>query len=569
MARKSRKNVSAAETSGNLTTQAVMELGQEVKPYQAAIYARLSYETEANRERDTVDTQIAYLKNFIDRQEDMELADIYADVSFSGTNFERPEFERMMQDIRLGKIDTVITKDLSRLGRNYIDSGTYIERIFPLFHVRYIAVNDDFDKNREGTDLTMPLKNIINERYARDLSNKMHASHQTMWKNGEYIYGRPPYGYKKDAVAKKLVVDGETALIVKRIFEMYLNGMTYSEIARQLQQEGIVSPPKYRHLEQGNPEKADKARDWYHLHVKTILTNRHYIGDSVHATREGGFNNPDKDRRVSEEHWIIISDTHEPLVSRELFEEVQKKIKRNIQNLHAHNAALEHEKTPENFFPGKCICACCRKNIGVVRSNSGSNSFYYRCTTTRFNHRMQCVAHGRLKYRELHGTVFQVIKSHMKLCLEKTEQTRERNRSSYGIRQYHFYAGEIAKMQNAIRRVKARERGLYEDYKDGIITSEEYLQYQQSYRQQAADLEQTAEEMLERQKCYRKDFLPDKDWVAAVKKFMGKRKLTKEMSDAFVERIVLDKEGNVEIVLKYDDFLKELIQTAGEGCVNG
>lgn len=569
MARKSRKNVSAAETSGNLTTQAVMELGQEVKPYQAAIYARLSYETEANRERDTVDTQIAYLKNFIDRQEDMELADIYADVSFSGTNFERPEFERMMQDIRLGKIDTVITKDLSRLGRNYIDSGTYIERIFPLFHVRYIAVNDDFDTDREGMDLAMPLKNIINEWYARDISDKIHASYRTMWENGQYAYGRPPYGYKKDAVAKKLVVDGGTAPVVRRIFEMYLDGMTYSEIARQLQQEGIVSPPKYRHLEQGNPEKADKARDWYHLHVKTILTNQHYIGDSVHATREGGFNNPDKDRRVSEEHWIIISDTHEPLVSRELFEEVQKKIKRNIQNLHAHNAALEHEKTPENFFPGKCICACCRKNIGVVRSNSGSNSFYYRCTTTRFNHRMQCVAHGRLKYRELHGTVFQVIKSHMKLCLEKTEQTRERNRSSYGIRQYHFYAGEIAKMQNSIRKVKSRERGLYEDYKDGIITSEEYLQYQQSYRQQAADLEQTAEEMLERQKCYRKDFLPDKDWVAAVKKFMGKRKLTKEMADAFVERIVLDKEGNVEIVLKYDDFLKELIQTAGEGCGNG
>ena len=550
------------------TVQAIADTECRAELYHAAIYARLSYETEANRERDTVETQIAYLKNYIDRQEDMELADIYADVSFSGTNFERPEFERMMQDIRAGKIDTVITKDLSRLGRTYIDSGTYIERIFPLFHVRYIAVNDDFDTNREGTDLTMPLKNIINEWYARDLSNKMHASYQTMWKNGEYIYGRPPYGYKKDAVAKKLVPDGETAPVVRRIFEMYLDGMTYSEIARQLQQEGIASPPKYRYLEQGNREKAVTARDWYHLHVKTILTNRHYIGDSVHATREGGFNNPDKDRRVSEENWIIISDTHEPLVSRELFEEVQKKIKRNIQNLHARNAALEHEKTPENFFQGKCICACCRKNIGVARSNSGSNYFYYRCTTTPFNRHMRCTAHGKIKYQELHDAVFQVIKSHMKLCMEKTERTRKRNKSSFGIRQYHFYAGEIAKVQSSIRKIKSRERGLYEDYKDGIITSEEYLQYQQSYRQQTAELEKSAEEMLERQKCYQKDFLPDKDWVAAVKKFMGKRKLTKEMADAFVERIVLDKEGNVEITLKHNDFLKELLQTAEGGCEN-
>ncbi len=570
MARKSRKNIAAvmADHFDGLMEQTAGKLESKVKTYHAAIYARLSYETEANRERDTVETQIAYLKNFIDRQDDMELADVYADVSFSGTNFERPEFERMMQDIRTGKIDTVITKDLSRLGRNYIDSGTYIERIFPLFHVRYIAVNDDFDMNREGTDLTMPLKNIINEWYARDISAKIHASYQTMWKNGEYAYGHPPYGYKKDVAAKKLVVDGKTAPIVKRIFEMYLVGMTYSEIARKFQQEGIVSPPKYRYLEQGKREKAEKARDWYHLHIKTILTNWHYVGDSVHATREGGFNNPDKDRRVSEEHWIIIPDTHEPLVSRELFEEVQKKIKRQVQNLHARNAALEHEKTPENFFLGKCICACCRKNIGVVRSNSGSNYFYYRCTTTPFNRHMKCVAHGKIKYQELHTVVFQVIKSHMKLCLEKTEQTRERNRSSYGVRQYRFYAGEIAKVQSSIRKIKSRERGLYEDYKDGIITSEEYLQFQQSYRQQMADLEQSAEELLERQKCYQKDFLPAEDWVAAVKKFMGKRKLTKEMADAFVERIVLDKEGNVEITLKYDDFLKELLQTAEEGCEN-
>lgn len=567
MARKSRKNspVVMGELVESLMAQTAGKLENEVKLYHAAIYARLSYETEANRERDTVETQIAYLKNYIDRQEDMELADVYADVSFSGTNFERPEFERMMQDIRSGKIDTVITKDLSRLGRNYIDSGTYIERIFPLFHVRYIAVNDDFDTNREGTDLAMPLKNIINEWYVRDLSNKMHASYQTMWKKGAYIYGRPPYGYRKDNTVKKLVVDEQTASVVKRIFEMYLDGMTYSEIARELQSEGIVSPPKYRYLEQGNLEKADKARNWYHLHVKTILTNRHYAGDSVHATREGGFNNPDKDRRVSEEHWIIIPDTHEPLVSREMFAEVQEKIKRQVQNIHARNAALEHEKTPENFFLGKCICACCRKNIGVVRSNSGSNYFYYRCTTTPFNRHMRCTAHGKIKYQEFHDAVFQVIKSHMKLCLEKTEQTRERNRSSYGVRQYHFYAGEIAKVQSSLRKIKSRERGLYEDYKDGIITSEEYLQYQQSYRQQAADLEQTAEEMLERQKHYQKDFLPDEDWVAAVKKFMGKRKLTKEMADAFVERIVLDKEGNVEITLKYDDFLKELLQTAEEG----
>lgn len=536
----------------------------ENKIYEVGIYCRLSKDDGTDNESASIATQKSILTDYVKKQ-GWHLAKTYVDDGYSGTNFQRPSFQNMIKDIEIGRINCVITKDLSRLGRNYLDCGLYLEVFFPENNVRYIAVNDGVDTlNKSAMDIT-PFRNILNEWYARDISSKIRSSYRAMWENGQYAYGRPPYGYRKDSMAKKLIADEQTAPVVKRIFEMYLDGMTYSEIARELQSEGIVSPPKYRYLEQGNEEQAEKARDWYHLHIKAILTNRHYAGDSVHATREGGFNNPDKDRRVSEEHWLIIPDTHEPLVSRELFEEVQKKIKRQMQNIHARNATLEHEKTPENFFLGKCICACCRKNIGVVRSNSGSNYFYYRCTTTPFNRHMKCVAHGRIKYRELHNIVFQVIKSHMKLCLEKTEQTRERNRSSYGVRQYRFYAGEIAKVQSSIRKIKSRERGLYEDYKDGIITSEEYLQYQQSYREQAAELEKAVEEMLERQKCYKKDFLPDENWVATVNKFMGKRKLTKEMADAFVERVVLDKEGNVEVTLKYDDFLKGLIRTAEEG----
>ena len=145
MARKSRKNMPAAETSGNLTAQAVMDLGQDVKPYRAAVYARLSFESEANKERDTVETQIAYIRNFIDGQDDMVEAGVYADVSVTGTTFARPEFDRMMQDIRSGKINTVITRDLSRLGRNYVEAGNYIERVFPFLDVRYIAITDGFD----------------------------------------------------------------------------------------------------------------------------------------------------------------------------------------------------------------------------------------------------------------------------------------------------------------------------------------------------------------------------------------------------------------------------------------
>lgn len=170
MARKSRKNmpVAVAEPTDNLTTKAVLSMDKEAKPYQVGIYARLSFESEANKERDTVDTQIAYIREFINSQDDMVEVEVYADISVTGTTFERPEFDRMIQDIRAGRINTVITRDLSRLGRNYVEAGNYIERVFPFLDVRYIAITDDFDTARPGTDLSVPLKNIVNEYYSSD-----------------------------------------------------------------------------------------------------------------------------------------------------------------------------------------------------------------------------------------------------------------------------------------------------------------------------------------------------------------------------------------------------------------
>lgn len=197
MARKSRKNmpVAVAEPTDNLTTKAVLSMDKEAKPYQVGIYTRLSFESEANKERDTVDTQIAYIREFINGQDDMVEVCVYADISVTGTTFERPEFDRMIQDIRAGKINTVITRDLSRLGRNYVEAGNYIERVFPFLDVRYIAITDDFDTARPGTDLSVPLKNIVNEYYSKDLSKKVETGKHSIWAQGGFSEGTPPYGY--------------------------------------------------------------------------------------------------------------------------------------------------------------------------------------------------------------------------------------------------------------------------------------------------------------------------------------------------------------------------------------
>lgn len=231
MARKSRKvdyvNVGNKE---NLVTEAE---NQCEKVSHAALYARLSYESEKNRERNTIETQMVLLHNFVKEQKDIVVAKEYYDISKTGTNFERDGFNEMMQDIKEGNIDCVIVKDLSRLGRNYVEAGSYIERVFPFFNVRFISVNDHYDSFRDDISLLISMSNVYNEFYSRDLAKKIRSSYRTSWANGEFPSGQMAYGYEKDKDnPHQLIPDPVAAPVVKKIFQYFIDGMTYAEIAR-------------------------------------------------------------------------------------------------------------------------------------------------------------------------------------------------------------------------------------------------------------------------------------------------------------------------------------------------
>ena len=205
MARKSRKNMMPLEAT------ALPDKEKKVL-FKAGLYARLSHETEENIERGTIETQMELMKNYVKDHEDIVIEEEYYDASFTGTNFERPDFKRMLEDAKTGRINCIIVKDLSRLGRNYVEMGNYIERVFPFLNVRFIAVTDDFDSFRPGTDLMMPLKNIVNEFYAKDISKKVSTAHRRKWTTDEYMCGFAPYGYLKSKTEKnRIVVDEATA----------------------------------------------------------------------------------------------------------------------------------------------------------------------------------------------------------------------------------------------------------------------------------------------------------------------------------------------------------------------
>lgn len=364
--------VAVAEPTDNLTTKAVLSMDKEAKPYQVGIYTRLSFESEANKERDTVDTQIAYIREFINGQDDMVEVCVYADISVTGTTFERPEFDRMIQDIRAGKINTVITRDLSRLGRNYVEAGNYIERVFPFLDVRYIAITDDFDTARPGTDLSVPLKNIVNEYYSKDLSKKVETGKHSIWAQGGFSEGTPPYGYYRATDgSRKLLIDEEVSDNVVRIFNMFLDGEGYGSIAKTMQSEGILSPPKYRFYKAGKTEFAEKAREWHYSHVKEILQGEYYIGNIVHGKQRKALDTGRKNKKTDKSKWQRVENAHEPIIDKDTFYRVQERIELiRSKHLEGSKPNPEAPKKPDNILVYKTKCACCGGSVLIIRHES-------------------------------------------------------------------------------------------------------------------------------------------------------------------------------------------------------
>ena len=354
MARKSRKKL--LDNAGNMEHKASADSIKNKKVcYKAGLYARLSEESEADRERATIETQMDLLRRFVSDSDDIAVEREYFDISYSGTNFNRPGFEEMVQDMRKGIINCIIVKDLSRLGRDYIETGNYIERVFPFFNVRFIAVTDGYDSNKSGEELLVPLKNMVNEMYSKDLSKKVKTAFETMRKNGEYPSGSVPYGYRR--VNRHLLPDDETKDIVKEIFDLFLHGSKINSIVKHLTVK-TVNPRAYKYLKSGNSIPKGFYTGWNIQTVHGILGNAVYSGTCIwnKSKKVNG-----KRVKLPEKEWTVIENTHEALVSKEDFDKVQEMLKKKASDFHA---SCVHDHAQYNLFGKKIICGSCGKTMG-------------------------------------------------------------------------------------------------------------------------------------------------------------------------------------------------------------
>lgn len=467
MARKSRKPGAVAETPKK----------PAVKVWQAALYIRLSVEFNGKR-GDSLETQQQIMEAYIALCPDIEIVEIYTDNGITGRTFEREAFQRMLRDIEAGKIDCVVVKDLSRLGRNVIDTGYYIEKYFPLHGVRFIAVNDQFDSEdseNSGNHLIVPLKNMINEAYAADISKKVRAQQNQAMRDGEFVGARPPYGYKKDPDnCHRLLVNEDTAPVVRQIFQWTIDGVALNVIVKRLNEAGIITPGYY-HASCGlfsYDNKLAGSGRWQTWTVGKILADEVYTGDMV----QGKHTNVGHKQVVTKpEDWIVVRNTHEPLISREMFAKAQAV---------REQAAAKYTKTKkepysENILRGRVFCACCGKTLHRQRTHG---RYFYRCISNDRMGKGTCTADIRhLPEPDLFEAILTIIRQKAEVVMG--ESLRLKRCDGRIAAKKASVDKEIAELRQQTVKQKDLLAGLYESFVKGILTRVEYLEMQEDYNQ--------------------------------------------------------------------------------------
>lgn len=437
--------------------------------YQAAAYIRLSKEDGDKTESDSIANQKKLITDYLKVQTDCTLHDIYVDDGFSGTTFSRPGFERMIADIETGKINCVVVKDLSRFGRDYIETGKYLERYFPDHTVRFIAITDHIDSAKCAYDMLLPIKNIFNEQYARDISCKIHASITAKQKSGDFIGAFASYGYRKSPVDKnKLVIDPPAADVVRKIFTLYLEGCGKVRIAAILNNKGIPCPSEYKKLNgehYRNSNRLESTSYWTYSTINRILHNEMYLGNMVQGKKSQQMRK--KAKRKKQSDWMIVPGTHEAIIDQSTWEKVQDLLHRKTRNLDFNSE--------QNIYAGFLKCGDC----GRALVKKGTN---YYCGTYVRSGRQYCSPH-RISRQALENILSQdlrtVIQSmdNLKDIVITQKSTDAATPGKYDLK------NEKEKLQTELDKLRKLQKKVYEDYLENIISKEECVTYRQNYAQ--------------------------------------------------------------------------------------
>lgn len=512
--------------------------------WNAGLYIRLSREDGDKAESESVSSQRAILERFISAHPEINLYDNYIDDGWSGTDFNRPAFQRMLADITGKRVNCVIVKDLSRFGRNYVEAGKYLETVFPLFNIRFISVNDNIDSSENPqsvNNVIVPFKNIINDEYCRDISMKVRSALDIRRRQGKFIGSFAAYGYKKDETDhNRLIIDEYAAQTVRLIYDEFLKGYSIIGITRKLNDTGILNPSAYR---KQNGERGL----WTDSTVRRILTNELYIGNLVQKKNETVSYKIHVAKQVEESRRITVKNTHEGIVARDDFYKVQALLRRDTRT------SPSADKL--SVFAGFIKCADCGRAM-QKRAVKQKNKLYayYVCSSYKRLHR--CSKHA-VRVDLMEQTVLAFLNKYIKIAVdfdkviekmnaeEKKKSTNKRLQSELDLQKK-----ELIKTQNILT-------DLYPDYKNGVLGKAQYMALKEQYDNRAVAI-QSAIERLEKQiKTNENGLYGSNEFIETFKKYRGLKELSRDVVIELIENIFIHDDGTIEIRLKCKNLFEE------------
>lgn len=534
----------------------------ECTVYNAAIYVRLSKEDALSSqgkkaESNSISNQKQLILDFVRDKADINIVSIREDDGYTGTDYERPDFQRMMDDIKAGIVNCVIVKDLSRFGREYINAGKYIDRLFPYYGVRLIAINDGIDTITKSSsdDFSIMIKNLMNDNYCRDISIKIRSQLQVKRKNGEFIGAFAPYGYQKSDEDKNLLlVDAYPAGIVQDIFRWKLEGMNQDAIAKKLTGQGVLSPMEYKRskgLSYKTMFKTNPQAKWSAVAVRRILTNPVYVGTLIQGVRTRP-NYKIKTVVVKEEdEWVIVENAHEAIIEPKIFLLVQRLLELDTRT-------SPHE---EKVFPlaGLTYCGDCGGTMVRKTTTSGGKKFaYYVCGTHKKSH--SCSNH-QIPEKQLEETVLALLQEHIQMiveldaCLQAIRNTPMKRISTKKLED------RLVAIDVDLNRYRRLKTSAYEDLKDGILSKEDYLDIRDQYDARIADASLAQEQVKKELSLYFETGYSSQQWISDFKEHRNIRALTRSVVAQCIEKIQIYEGKRIEITFTHaQDYLTLLEQ---------
>lgn len=531
-----------------------MKLQKVLSLFNVAIYIRLSREDGDKEESDSVGNQRKLLTEYVAKKEDFIMYDTYIDDGYSGTNFNRPSFQRMIADIEDGKVNCVVVKDLSRFGRDYIDTGRYLERYFPELGVRFISVTDSIDSMKQAYDMLLPIKNIFNEQYARDISKKIRATVKSKQKAGEFIGAFTSYGYKKSPVNKnKLVIDDYAADVVRRIFSLYIQGYGKQKIAKLLNAEGILCPAEYKKVNGENYKNCNRLESttyWSYSTINSILHREMYVGNMVQGTKHQRMRS--KQKKMPKEDWIIVENTHEPIIDKETWDKAQSLLSKRTRELDL--------ETNKNIFAGFVKCGDCGRAMAknMWRRADGSKTYSLYCGTYKRNGKQYCTPHT-LPMAVLEDIVLNDLKAIVHSVDDLKELVQSQSFTASKVKK--ITDTELSKVKTELERVKKLKKSIYEDYRDELISKEEFLSYREDYLKKEELYSKQIEALEEKKKDNVTEDVFETPWLKRLLELKDIEALDRDIVVEMISEIKVYENRKIKITYNFGNELEHLFSS--------